>query len=221
MLTKKYPGLSMSVTALSRTMRDIFPNVFIKRLGKKRVSCIIGIELRPPHSLDLAPIAISCPAPTVTTSVPSSESQVATVMLELQIERDRRAALEIEVEKLKRFRPLQTTSTYQQRLCEEVDSTVCSRQMLVHGPDTVERFEAFSMSGLMGELESHCPELYQLLKELGSTQRNSKENTELANEELKVVVSICTLLNARSARVKGLQLLMSLMLVCRGVGRQV
>ena len=39
--------------------------------------------------------------------------------------------------------------------------------------------------------------------------------------EIKVLVSLCTLLNARSSRTIGLQLFLSLMLVARGTAKQV
>ena len=93
-------------------------------------------------------------------------------------------------------------------LCAEIDDAVCSRQMLLHGPDTVEHFERFSMSAVIAELQSSCPEVYTLVQQLGSTQRNARDGA-LPDEELKGVMAICTLLNARSARVKGLQLMVS------------
>ena len=42
----------------------------------------------------------------------------------------------------------------------------------------------------------------------------------LPDEELKGVMAVCTLLNTRPARMKGLQLMISLMLVARATGRQ-
>ena len=76
------------------------------------------------------------------------------------------------------------------------------------------------MCGLIDELKSSCPELYKLMQHLGNTQRNAVAGS-IPDEELKTVMAICTLLNARSARVKGLQLMISVMLVARGIGRQV
>ena len=99
-------------------------------------------------------------------------------------------------------------------------SVLQSQDMLFHGPDTVQRFGEFSMGGLIDELKSSCPELYRLMQELGRTQRNAVADS-IPNKELKTVMAIYTLLNARSQRVKGLQLMMSLMLVARGIGRQV
>ena len=53
--------------------------------------------------------------------------------------------------------------------------------MLVHGPDTIQRFEEFSMSRLIDELQSYCPELYEPVQQLG---RNARADT-LPDEELK------------------------------------
>ena len=40
------------MTNLSRLDRDAFPGVSVKRLGKKRICSIVGIELRQPPSPD-------------------------------------------------------------------------------------------------------------------------------------------------------------------------
>ena len=53
---------------------------------------------------------------------------------------------------------------YQQSLSEEIEEAVCSREMLLHGPDTVERFEQFSMSTIISELQSSCPQVYKLIQ---------------------------------------------------------
>ena len=102
MVTKKYPGLSIT---LSHTMREIFPHASVKRVGNKRVSCITGIEMRSSPSLASAPAASSSTCTTKTTypsTSPPTDSQIANLMLELQLKRDKRAALEVEVEKLKK-----------------------------------------------------------------------------------------------------------------------
>ena len=97
---------------------------------------------------------------------------------------------------------------------------LCSWQILLHGPDTVECFEQFSKSAVIAELQSSCPEVYKLVQQLGSTQRNARDGA-LPDKELKGLMAICTLSNVLSARVKGLQLMVSLMLVARVTGRQV
>ena len=94
---------------------------------------------------------------------------------------------------------MQSAAQYQQLFCSEVDSAVCSRQMLLHGPNTVERFAEFSMSAVITELQA---QQYQLVQQLGCTPRNARDG-RLPDEELKGVMAVCTLLNARSARVEG------------------
>ena len=110
------------------------------------------------------------------------------------MERDRRAALELEIDMLKKRVPaeseVQSAAQYQQLLCSEVDSAVCSRQMLLHGPDTVERFAEFSMSAVITELQASCPQLYQLVQQLGCTPRNARDDC-LPDEELKGVMAVC------------------------------
>ena len=86
--------------------------------------------------------------------------------MELAVERDRRAALELEID-MKRVpaeSEVLSAAQYQQLLCSEVGSAVCSRQMLLHGPDSVERFAEFSMSAVITELQASCLQLYQLLQ---------------------------------------------------------
>ena len=77
MMTERFPSLSISVTNLSCLVKDVFPDVSVKRLGKKRVSCIVGIELRQPLSLDSTTDSASCPfsvvaTGTATPTIPSS-----------------------------------------------------------------------------------------------------------------------------------------------------
>lgn len=244
MMAENFPGIG--VTVLSRLIRDAFPSATVKRLGKKRVTFIVGIELRQQPSLDFSPASVntSCfplsvtttnvatvssqailttatSSPFLTTASSSSTlSQMTDLLMELERERKKRVALELEVEMLKKGCVVQSADEYQQNLCSEIESAVCSRKVLLHGPDTVERFEHFSMSAVIAELQATCPEVYKLVQQLAHTQRNAKDGV-LPDEELKGVMAICTLLNARSARVKGLQLMVSLMLVARAIGRQV
>lgn len=189
MVTNQFSGLSLSVTAFTHIVKEIFPNVSVKRLGKKRTSCIGGIKLRTPDS---GPAALTSASPSSPTMATSSSSQpghdVTTLMMELQRERQRRIALEGEVEELRQTCPSQkyamSAADYQQGLCLEVLSVSQSQHMLFHGPDTVQQFGEFSMGGLIDELKSSCPELYKLMQELGRTQRNAVADS-IPNEELK------------------------------------
>ena len=75
--------------------------------------------------------------------------------------------------------------------------------MLLHGPDTVECFEQVSMSAVFAELRSSCLEVYKLVQQLSSTQRNARDGT-LPDEQLKGVMAIFTLLNAQVCKDEGL-----------------
>ncbi len=91
-----------------------------------------------------------------------------------------------------------------------------------HGPDTVEHFEAFSIDSVMSELRAGMPDVYRLFATLGKTERNRAADQEgHTPEEMKALMSACILLNAHSNRVKGVQLLMSIMLVARATSKQV
>ena len=118
------------------------------------------------------------------------------------------------------LKSVQSAADYKQTLFSEIYSAVLSRHLLLRGPDTIDRFIGFSMSSVIAELKATCPEVYSLVQQLGSTQRYATDG-DVPDEQLKGVMAVCTLLNARSARVKGLQLMISLMLVARASGKQV
>ena len=95
------------------------------------------------------------------------------------MERDRRATctLEIEVDKRSEF---QGAADHQESLCAEIYICTCTCIMLcvhgrcyyIHGPDSVKRFKQFSMSAVIAELQSSCPEVYKPVQQFGNTQRN-------------------------------------------------
>lgn len=106
----------------------------------------------------------------------------------------------------------------------EVGHILSSDGLLIHGPDTTANFESFSLSSLFAELQRLAPKLVELCLSLGDTKRNVDQDDgdeDFANNDIKALVSMCTLLNARSRQVKGLQLLLSLMLVARATNKQV
>ena len=92
--------------------------------------------------------------------------------------------------------------------------------IITQGPDTLDNFYEFNMDSVVAELEKQTPELYQLFEMIGDTKRNA-DGDELSTEGIKAICSLCSLLNARSGRVKGLQLMISLMLIARATARQV
>ena len=168
MVATRFPGSNISVIATSRPVTDVFPNVRAKRVGKKKVSTLVGIELwyqsSPPFPPDTAgsppfpPDTAGSPPFPGTSSSLSEAAKITALQLDLAVERDRRAALELEIDILKKKVPagseIQSAAQYQQLLCSEVDSAVCSRQILLHGPDTVEHFAEFSKSAVITELQA-------------------------------------------------------------------
>ena len=142
----------------------------------------------------------------------------AQLLLELEAERGRRMVLEQRVQDLEQSIDHRIV-WYKDHLRSEVDSAILSRGVR---PDSVHDFSSFSMDAVVQELQKTCPDLCHLLQQLGSTRKNeSNSKTSLTGEDLKVVMSACTLLNARSTRARGLQLMISLMLIARSTSKQV
>ena len=83
------------------------------------------------------------------------------LLLELETERQRGIALGQEVATLKgkiQVGSDMSSTQYQEQLHSEINGAICSRQMLHvhHGPDTVEHFNAFSMTNVIAEQLSPC-----------------------------------------------------------------
>ena len=78
-------------------------------------------------------------------------------------------------------------------------------------------------SELSAKLHQLTPGLVELCLSLGDTNQNVDCDNEdaLVDNDIKVLMSVCTLLNAHSRQVKELQLLLRLMLVSRAINKQV
>ena len=125
------------------------------------------------------------------------------------------AALEAENEKLR-----------QSSICisalEEQLQRLISFDMISSGPNSLQRLQYFSIEAIASTTQSLAPDLMHLFNTLGDTRRNIENGVKgVVPNEIKVLVSLCTLLNARSSRTTGLQLFLSLMLVARGTAKQV
>ena len=92
------------------------------------------------------------------------------------------------------------------------------RCQTVCGPDTYEHFCQFSLDAVISELKEQVPDIYDLFMKLANVQSPSGENS---TKEVKAISALCSVLNARSSRVKGMQLLMSMMLIGRSTSKQV
>ena len=112
--------------------------------------------------------------------------------------------------------PLTSTAS----IGQQMDTLLKHGQSVVHGPNSTTQFSEFSMESVIKELSSHAPDVYQLFCQLGNTGRNAKDGSTPA-EERKAVMSLCTILNARSQMANGLQLLLTYMLIARATSKQV
>jgi hypothetical protein len=84
--------------------------------------------------------------------------------------------------------------------------------LISEGPDTLEHLDSFSIITILNHVRREAPDLLRLFQTLGNSSRNLSDDG-LAVEQLKGLVSLCTLLNTRSNRAKGMQLLIAIMLV--------
>ena len=121
--------------------------------------------------------------------------------------------LQHEVQKLKR--------TSEQVLCSQADAVIQHKSAVTQGPISLEAFHQLDFQSVITELQIQAPDLYALFMSLGDVKRNTDEKDEVTIEQTKAISSMCSLLNARSARMKGLQLLVSMMLVARATSKQV
>ena len=96
MVATRFPGSNISVIATSHLVTDVFTNVRVKRVGKKRVSILVGIELRhqpsspfPSHTACFPPFppdtADSPPFPGTSSSL-SEAAKMTALHLELAVE---------------------------------------------------------------------------------------------------------------------------------------
>lgn len=104
--------------------------------------------------------------------------------------------------------------------CRQADEIIQHKGIVTQGPVSLEAFNSLDLHSIITELSTRAPDLFQLCMTIGDTSRNKQED-EITTEEIKAVSAMCSLLNARSARTKGLQLLMGMMLIARGTSRQV
>jgi len=107
------------------------------------------------------------------------------------------------------------------QLEQELAFLVQSEGQVVHGPDAPEHFHSFSLEQVSREVQSGAPTLYALMQMLCDTRRNIHDDGGNTVEETKALISCCILLNSRSQRVSGIQLLLSFMMVARGISKQV
>ena len=138
----------------------------------------------------------------------SVEPDVSTTKLQAEIDQLKKQVAELERKS-------------DQVLCHQADEVIYHASAVTQGPTSLEGFRQFDLDSIISELRFRAPDLYQLFMTLGDTQRHQEEEEEVTTENVKAVSALCSTLNARSARSKGLQLLLGMMLIARGTSRQV
>lgn len=203
-------GDVISHVEAARIIQEAFPQAAKKHVKGRVVYA--GINLRPPSL-----------------STTSTCTQEQSLSVQLAKEQEKSRALVIQVQQLQD--ELQRVQTQQSPVCTEPAAEMYtaemtqlqhSVQLALHGPDTMERFSSFTMESVVQEISLQAPQLYQLFHRVGKSQRNRHPETEgYTVEEIKAVMSLCTLLNASTSRARGVQLLMGLGLIARGTHKQV
>lgn len=186
-------------------LQRAFPHSNSKVAGKSRTKHIFGIQ------------------PVVHLTEPSSdEPSIESLSEQLAQERKKNAQLHERVQCLEaKVQELKSTSP--PHLITKMD-TLSPRCLAVSGPDSYEHFCEFTLERMVHELQEMVPDLYSFFMKLGDVSRRidldgaSQEHTIRG---VKALSSLCTLLNARSNRVNGLQLLLSMMLIARSTNKQV
>ena len=240
LLQKRFQSDTITNSMAVAAVQEAFPMVITgKRLGKRRITMVLGVAERKSDSTssDLT----SQSAGMSPSQLPGTSSELAgTAESVASAESQLRAALEAEQKRNQELcdqvRQLQTkvqllegtvrrleseqSSGYVQQLDQQMEAVVRHRGSVMSGPDTSEHFGTFSVDSVISEVKQNAPDVYQLFQVLGKTSRNAQQG-QLPTEELKAAVSLATLLNARSNRVKGIQLLLGIMLIARATHKHV
>ena len=144
-----------------------------------------------------------------------TSSSDVTLLLEKERNRNsqlQRSVQELEARVIEQEQAASSAPTHNS-LVQQMDDILTKGCQVIHGPDTPEHFQQFSIDSVI--------DVYKLFMELGNTDRNVPLHGGHDAEKVRAVTSVCTLLKARSVRVKGIQLLISFMLIARATSRKV
>ena len=114
----------------------------------------------------------------------------------LEIEQTKNRELQERVHQLE-----QKVSEMTEVLDHQMGSVLRKSLQVVDDPDTLEHFDSFSIDTAITELKSNAPDVDQLMMIFGKTNRNWTPGDDSINTEQRcAIMSICTLLKARSVR---------------------
>lgn len=171
-LQGQFPDQKYSPYTVSKIIHEAFPSTQTKTCGKIRSRHILGLERKPAESP--GPSHSASPSPSIT----DPTSRITDLLIENQILRNR-------------IKELEKASA--DSLCQQADQITHHKSMVTDGPNSLDTFSNFSLDSIISELQSRAPELYQLCM--------NQVKDEVTGEQVKAVSALCSLLNARSARV--------------------
>lgn len=102
----------------------------------------------------------------------------------------------------------------------EMMDMLSSTSLVMTGP-TLDNFSSFNLDAIVSDVKRTMPILYSFINEIGDTHRNLRNEVTMPIEELKALMCQILLLNARSNRANGMQMLIGMMLIGRSTHKQV
>ena len=192
---------------------ECFPLIRSKRCTQSKQTYLFGIELRPSESASSSHTE-SQGNPVTAMDVTSAAASISS---DPEVLRPRIQYLE---SRIKYLESKLMEAEKHQNLVKEADMVIACGNQSSHGPDNIDKLSDFSIDAVIAEFQSYAPSLYAFFQQLGHTSHNPSE-ISLPVEQMKALMALCTLMNARSNRFKGLQLLLSMMLVARATNKQV
>lgn len=194
-LQQNFPSHKISTQVCRAVVEEAFPDAKRIRVGKQRLRYVVGIEQSHPCTDSIE-------------GLKADNIQLRATVNQLE---ERIRELEAQIS---------TSPAYSPLLTQQMDSLLRHGDQILHGPNTPARFSEFSVKALTAEIETNAPDVYQLFLKLGDTDRNLTCGSDTPVEKRKAIMSLCTLLNARSRSANGLQLLLSFMLIARATSKQ-
>ena len=206
LLARFFPHSPSSAVEVTKLIRLAFPSCESQRDTKGlKETFYIGVER----------YMASLGSPT------SLEAQLSIKDAQIEMLTARVQELEMKVHRQQQSLMAQQSTSSSLLYKDELLSLVSSSRMIADGPITTEGLHGFSLSSLIAEVREIAPSFFSLLCDLGDVRRNADDEDSLTQNEIKTLVSLCVLANARSRQTKGLQLFISLMLIARAVNKQV
>ena len=212
MLQEHYHPQHISSVEARKIIDESFPSIKSKRSTEFKQTYLIGIELKPRES--------TSSSHSESKGVPATESGALLATQSMSEYYEKR-----EDELLQRIHYLEKRVTELEKhehIIQEADMIIACGDQSSHGPVTIDQLPDVSIDAMISEFRKFAPALYKFFQLVGDTSRNtSVDQSDLPVKETKALVSACALMNARSHRFKGVQLLLSMMSIARATNKQV